>query len=230
MHLKFIMRHVLILLFSLFVANSYGQEIELQGRYGASFIGAESINFVGKDSFYFSGFYCTHGVYGKGVCEIRNEKLYLYFEKSKAKKTIEPKKAPIIQKIFSHDSVQIVNITCLDNNSLPIPFATVQLNRKNKTIIGTITDTAGQASFKIEKNEIPIKIITSSIGFNGRQIIIDSLSSYEIKIIHTKNEMLDKELNNGETYVYEIEELMEDLILMRPENSRERFRKYRKEL
>ncbi len=154
----------------------------------------------------------------------------MFFEKSKAKKNLEPEKAPIIKKIFSRDSVRIVNVTCLDNNSLPIPFATVQLNRKNKSTIGTITDTAGQASFKITKNEIPIKIITSSIGFNGRQIIIDSLSNYEIKILHTKNEMLDKELNNGETYVYEIEELSEDLISMRPENSRERFRKYRKKL
>ncbi len=78
------MRHLLIFLFSLFVTNSYGQEIELQGRYGASFIGGESINFVGKDSFYFSGFYCTYGVLEKGyvkletrnsICSLKNQKL-----------------------------------------------------------------------------------------------------------------------------------------------------------
>ena len=222
------MRQFLTFLLTFLIANSYGQEIEIQGRYGASFIGGESINFVGKDSFYFSGFYCTYGVYGKGLCEIRNDKLYLYFEKSKTKKTKEPEKPSIVTKVSSIDSFRVLTITCLDNKSLPIPFATVQLNRKNKSTIGMITDTSGQASFRISKNEIPIKILTSYIGFNSRQLILDSLSSYDIKIFHTQDEMLDKELKNGEIYVYEIEDLSEELISMRPENSRERFRKYRK--
>jgi hypothetical protein len=221
---------LMMFLFFLITLNSYGQGIELKGSYGASFIGGESINFVGKDSFYFSGFYCTNGVYGKGLCEIRNDKLYLYFEKSKTRKTEELEKASLVTKISNNDSLRIINITCLDNNSLPISFATVRLNRKNKSTIGTITDTSGQASFRITKNEIPIKILTSYIGFNSRQLILDSISSYEIKIFHSKNEMLDKELRNGEIYVYEIEDLSEEIISMRPENSRERFRKYRKKM
>jgi hypothetical protein len=224
------MRQILIFLFFSITANSYGQEIELQGYYGASFIGGESINFVGKDSFYFSGFYCTYGVYGKGICEIRNDKLYLHFEKSKIKKTKEPERAPIITRINNTDNLSILNISCFDNNSISVPFVTVELNRKQKTTIGTISDTLGQVSFKINKDEFPIKIKTSTIGYIGRQIILDSLSSYDIKIFHTKNEMLDKELKNGEIYIYDIESLAEDLILMRPENSRERFRKYRKKI
>lgn len=48
-----------IMLFLSFFARA--REIELLGTYGASFIGGESIEFVGKDSFYFGGFYCTWG-------------------------------------------------------------------------------------------------------------------------------------------------------------------------
>src|SRR5215213_9685036 len=143
------MKPLLFILLIVFLKKSYGQEIELQGRYGASFIGGESIEFVGKDSFYFGGFYCTYGVHGKGRCEIRNNYLYLYFEKSKAKVNTGFIKSPDITKVKSFDSVAILNITCIGTNDSPIAFATIQLRRKGKTSIGTISDSLGHASFII---------------------------------------------------------------------------------
>jgi hypothetical protein len=222
------MRVFLFILCFFFLTNSYAQDIELQGRYGASFIGGESIEFVGKDSFYFNGFYCTYGVQGKGRCEIRNNHLYLYFEKSKTKSIKDSAKLPVIKRIDNGDSISEINITCVDNNSVPISYATVQLKIKNKATLGTITDTSGQASFSIKKSEMPIILETPAIGFETRQINIDRYASYNIQIFHAKSDLFEKELNSGEVFVYEIEDLSEDLILMRPEKSRERFRKYRK--
>ena len=50
------MKLILILLSIFFIQNTYAQEVELKGKYSASFMGAETINFVGKDSFYLMDF------------------------------------------------------------------------------------------------------------------------------------------------------------------------------
>src|SRR4030095_4724403 len=221
------MRTLLTFLSFFILTFSFGQEIELRGKYGASFIGGETIEFVGRDSFYFDGFYCTYGVHGKGRCEIHNNYLYLYFEKSKAKVNRDFIKAPDIAKVKSSDSVAILNITCIGANYTPIAFATIQLRRKGKTSIGTMSDSLGHASFIVKKNDFPITIETSAVGFEPKQVNLEEYSRYNIKIFH-KDVLINKELNNGEVFVYEIDELSEDLISMRPDNSRERFRKYRK--
>jgi hypothetical protein len=223
------MRTFLTSLSFFILTTSFGQEIELQGKYGASFIGGETIQFVGKDSFYFNGFYCTYGVHGKGRCEIRNNYLYLYFEKSKAKVNKDLVKSSEITKIQTIDSAALVNITCFDNSNKPISFATVQLKRKNKTAIGTISDSLGHVAFTIRKNDLPFIIETSAVGFEPKKVVLEDYFSYNVRIFH-KDVLIDKELTNGEVFVYEIDELSEELISMRPENSREQFRKYKKKL
>lgn len=206
----------------------YGQEIELQGKYGASFIGGETIEFVGKDSFYFNGFYCTYGVHGKGRCEIKDNYLYLYFEKSKIKSKKDSMKAPVITQIDNIDAIGILNISCVDNTGEPIPYTTIRLLGKNKTSIGVLTDSSGQASFTIKPGDLPIILETSCVDFESNKLNIESYAGYNIKIFHNKNELIDKELNNGEVFAYEIEDLTEELITMRPGKSSERFRKYQK--
>jgi hypothetical protein len=211
----------------LILSKSFGQEIELQAKYRASFIGAETIEFVGKDSFYFTGFYCTYGVHGKGRCEIRNNFLYLFFEKSKAKVNKDLVKLPEVKKVKSSDSVDILNISCIGANGNPIAFATIQLRSKGRAPIGTISDSLGHASFFVRKNDLPLTIETSAVGFEPMQIRLEECSSYNIKI-YNKEVLVDKELNNGEVLVYEIDELSENLISMRPQTFRDRFRAYRK--
>jgi hypothetical protein len=217
------MRPLLSFFFLFSTANSYGQEIELQGRYGASFIGGESIEFVGKDSFYFGGFYCTYGVHGKGHCEIRNNYLYLYFEKNKTKTKIDSLKPATIIKTVNVDSISEIKITVVDNNEIPIPYATVEIESAKSLKTGTTADTLGQATIKIKNNSSPIVIKTSAIGIEPGHLTLDNGSNYTIKLFHRQNNLFDKELNNGEVFVYEIDELSEDLILMRPQNSSERF-------
>src|SRR5215218_10556576 len=222
------MKPLLFILLIVFLKKSYGQEIELQGRYGASFIGGESIEFVGKDSFYFGGFYCTYGVHGKGRCEIRNNYLYLFFEKSKTKTKIDALKPAIINETLSSDSVSELQITIVDNNDIPIPYASVEIERGKSAKIGTMADTSGIAIFKITNNSWPIVVRTSAVGIEPGYLKVESGSNYTIKLFHRQNDLADKELNNGEVFVYEIDELTEDLILMRPQKSAEPFRKYRK--
>jgi hypothetical protein len=223
------MRVLLTSLSFFILTTSFGQEIELKGEFGASFIGGETIKFVGKDSFYFNGFYCTYGVNGKGRCEIRNNYLYLYFERSKSDKSNELVRSPEITAIQTADSVAVINITCVENNNQPVSFATVQFKRNNKAAIGTIADSMGRVSFTMRKNDIPFIIETSAVGVEPKQVVLKSYSSYNIRIFH-KDVLVDKELKSGEVFIYEIDELSEALISMRPENSREEFRKYRKKL
>jgi hypothetical protein len=223
------MKTLLSCLIFFVLTNSFGQTIELQGKYGASFIGGETIEFVGKDSFYFNGFYCTYGVHGKGRCDIRGNYLYLYFEKSNSKADTNSTKPTELTKTETNDSIAVVNITCVDNNNKPVSYATIELKRKSETAIGTISDSLGYASFSIKKNDIPFIIESSAIGFERKQVVLQGYANYTIKVFH-KAVLTDTELNNGEVFVYEIDELSEDSISMRPENSREKFRKYRKKL
>lgn len=208
---------------------SFGQEIELKGKYGASFIGGETIEFVGTDSFYFSGFYCTNGFHGKGRCEIRNSYLYLYFEKAKGKDNKDSVKSQEITRTQTNDSVTVVNIKCVKADGSPVPYSTVQLTRNRKATIDKVSDSLGYVSFEIRKNDMPLTIKTLVIGSVPKEIKIEDYGSYNIRIF-PKEILFDEELNSGEVFVYEIDELSEDLILMRPESSREPFRKYRKRL
>jgi len=57
-------------------------------------------------------------------------------------------------------------------------------------------------------------------------VTLDRSSNYDIKLYHLLESSLDDEISNGQTYVYEIDELSEDLIRMRPQRSREKFREY----
>jgi hypothetical protein len=210
-----------------FYLPSKGQEIELQGRYAASFIGGESINFVGKDSFYFSGFYCTNGVYGCGRCEIRDNLLILYFSKDKSRYKTDPLKQAIISRQETADSFSVVRIGLLNNDAFPVSFATVEATGEGPFKSSMSADSAGQAEFSIDNKFFPLMITSSAIGINPGKLKLTQAGNYQIKLFHS-NYQVDKELNHGEVYMYEIDELSEDLLLMRPNKSSEPFRKYRK--
>ena len=218
----------LIFILSLFcTAQSFGQEIELQGKYSASFLGAETIDFVGKDSFYFYGFYCTNGLTGKGRCEILNNYLYLNFEKKKSLSFIDTFHIDKIEKTQSLDSFAIFKIICLDNLGAPLPLTTVTINKKGKATIGTTSDTYGNAQLKIRKNNFPIEINVSAVGIKTKKIILTEPSNYSLKTF-SENVDINEKLENGEQFIYEIEDLTEDLISMRPKNGGGPFRKYKR--
>lgn len=162
------MHRILLIIFCFTVTTSYGQEIELQGRYSAGWLGAEHIDFVGKDSFYFGGFYCTYGVHGKGRCEIKNNYLYLYFEKRA--KIIDPLKPPIITKSKNHDAFSVIQLTVVDNNGIPVRNAAINLVSIKFAKFGAIADTLGKAIIKIQNNDFPVILKTSAIGIEPGRV------------------------------------------------------------
>lgn len=89
------------------------------------------------------------------------------------------------------------------------------------------TNGYGKASFAIKKNHLPVTIRTLSADYTSNPVSVTAYSGYYIRIFH-KRMPFDNLLDNGEVFVYEIEELSEDLISMRPEHSKGRFIKYRK--
>jgi len=211
----------------LFVVKASGQDIELLGRYGASFgAGGESIEFVGKDSFYFRGDYLRDPFHGKGRCEIRNNYLYLFFAKNNDKPEKEIRKPAIINRLNNNDSISRIQLTVLDNKDQLIYYATAYVETNRGVGVGAYTISAGKVTMEISNNAFPILIRTNANGFVTNGVTLDRSSNYEIKLYHLLESSLDEEINNGQIYVYEIDELSEDLILMRPQRSREKFREY----
>jgi hypothetical protein len=219
-----IMKLFLIVTSLVFLSNAYGQEVELKGRYGASFLGTESIEFVGKDSFYFNAFYCIEGFNGKGRCEIRDNYLYLFFENDNRKSdTIRP---AIIIPSKNTDSISTIQLTLVDNYDKPVPYTTVEVVTDKGVQPGSYIAPEGHTQLRIRNDVFPIVLKTSALGFNRVNLQLDSSSNYAITLYHTYFDF-NHVLNKGQTWVYEIEELSEDLIVMRPKSGGE-FRKYRK--
>ena len=96
-------------------------------------------------------------------------------------------------------------------------------------IAGSMADDSGLAKFKVDRVNFPNTVNTSAVGVDPVKIVLSGFANYTIKVLHQWLHVDDKELNNGEVYIYEIDELSEDSILMRPKDSNERFRNYRKQ-
>jgi len=224
------MRKLLLLLALARFTGSSGQQIDLQGKYLASFSGRETIEFAKKDSFYFVGFYSSFRVHGKGRCDISGSYLYLYFEKSKNKAATDSIPPAQITKEETRDGFCTINVTCVDNEGNPMPYASVVLKKDGKMIAGSAGDDTGLSKFKVDRLQLPITVNTSAVGVEPVKIVLSDAASYSIKVHHRWLHVDDKELNNGEVYIYEIDELSEDSILMRPKGSKEGFRNYRKQL
>ena len=222
------MRH-----FSLFIAFFLskvllGQEIELVGRYGASFLGGETIDFKSNDSFYFNGFYCTYGVHGKGTCEIKNGYLYLYFQKGKTRKILDTLRKPIIATGKCSQDSCLVRLDVVANSDISIPYASIEISKARNIKRSTMTDSTGFIALYFRPQDFPLALKTSGVGLISNSIKLDSFGNYSIKLFHRLTSIIDKEFNNGEIWVYEIGDIDDQVIEMRPRNSPERFRKYKK--
>ena len=221
------MKLILILLSIFFIQNTYAQEVELKGKYSASFMGAETINFVGKDSFYFDGFYCINGVKGKGRCEIRNNYLILNFEKAKPKTRIDSLQLDEIETSISLDSFSVLKINCLNTNGDATQYFNVMVTKNGKNITSYAANNNGLAELKIKKSIYPLELKITGIGIVTKTITLKAPLNYTLKLIHDENNDIEI-LNKGEQMVYEIEELTEELITMKPKGSNGKFYKYRR--
>ena len=223
------MRYFIFLYFLFMTVYSGAQGFEINGTYTAGFMGVERIDFVGKDSFYFNGFYCSDGLKGKGVCEIRDNYLILNFENSNGKVKKIPRPA-VIQSKNSEDSIADIRITVFFNDGTPVPFADVEISGKERIISKTISDKNGFVSFpKISSGYFPMYIETAGYKMiEPVKIELKEFADYTITIFHNDHSLKDNTLNSGEQYIYEIDTLTEDIIRMRPQYSPEPFREYKR--
>jgi len=222
------MKFYLSFLSVLILQQSNGQEVELQGRYGASFLGAETIEFVGKDSFYFHGFYCLDGVKGKGRCEIRNNYLYLYFENKKPETEKNRPRSAFISKTLLVDSFVNFQLKMVDENDIPIAFGSVVIENVGTRKFEMSTDSSGSVVFILRVNSNPIIIRTTSIGIESGYLELENGYNYSVKLVHQKDSLIGQELNKGEILIYEIADLSEELITMRAAKTSGTFRTYRR--
>jgi hypothetical protein len=204
------------------------QQIELLGSYSASFIGGETITFTGIDSFYFNGFYCTNGVYGRGKCEITDGNLYLYFSTEREiKKELRKHE---VQQVKTPDSKKLVEISCLMMDGLRIGRATVNVKLQNGIEIPYLSDSTGYIKIAIAADEFPITISTSAIGSETTAITLKDAADYSLKIFHRDYfEAVIKNLRSGEVFVYEIKDVSPGKIVMR-RGTKGQYYEYKKQL
>lgn len=219
------MRYILFLLFFSISTHSVAQ-VELLGEFVTGFrgMGYECFNFVGKDSFYFDAVYCAEIVRGKGRCEIRGNMLYLYYEKASEK---DSTKLPEITISDNKDGIAELNIQCVNLHSDPIAFGTVQIRKSNGKSITVFCDSAGRAYYRINIAELPIELETQLLGATTQKLRIDSLGDYNVRIF-LENDLYIETLNKGEVRSYEIDEVSEDEIMMKPAKTTGEYRRYTK--
>ena len=219
-HLRhpYCMKQLLLFLFLAFVQTTYGQKIKLQGCYTAKFLGSETIEFKGNDSFYFNGFYCTYAIRGKGTWKIRKNCLYLLFEKNNNPALTPATNCSSIHKTLNTDSTFTIDIVVLDKQHNPIPFARVVMQSGSHDTCSAITDTTGKTRLKSKSSTLPIKISISALGFEPECINIQEAANYNIQICQTQSSF-EKIWYDGQVIVYKIDECTSDYILLRPKKS-----------
>lgn len=216
------MRYILFVLFFFMATGSFAQ-VELLGRYTANFsMGSESIKFVGKDSFYFEAFYCGEIVRGKGRCEIRDNFLYLFFEKDSQEENA--KRKPVIEISDNKDGEFVLHISCVDINSKPIAQATVRIRKGNGATTTIYCDNDGKAVYKTNGVLLPLQIETTAVGYKIEKMQIDSAADYNIVIRHEDT----FEEVKGKDWAYEIDELSEDVIVMKRAKTAGEYRRFTK--
>lgn len=214
------MRYLLCIVMLIMYTGLYGQEIELLGKYHYASLGAETIEFRGMDSFYLNSFWCTSGREGKGTCAIHNNCLYLYFEK----------KAPVNKSnkfaINSKPSETAASIrfTVIDEDSIQLVATMIRIKKSSGTEILNYTDNQGQLTVKLQQRDFPVVVTISSIGYGEQQIKLDSAADYTVQAL--LESYVIEQLVNGEVYVYEMGDVSEDVIELRPQGAKGKFWKY----
>ena len=220
------MRRVLLYVFLFFSAlATRGQEVELQGKYVFGNVATEVIEFVGKDSFYFTGFYCGLIVEGRGRCEIRGNYMYLMYEKETEAERLRNLRRPIISYQQEAGFHATINFNCIYSDTLPLGGAIIEVLSNNTIIDSVFADHRGQAKLHIRAEKFPIRIKTAAVGVLSKEFEITQAANYSVTIFHLEN---IRELDiKGKVDVYEIAELNEDMIEMRKLRTT-RYQQYRR--
>jgi hypothetical protein len=223
-------RIVQIVILSLFSICAAGQRVKLSGKYSAFFIGSETIQFAGRDSFYFSGFYCNYGYGGKGRYEIRDDLLHLYFERSGRKKKSETVSAHLITRLSESETAANVYIESIYSQQWPLSSITVEAIFAGRPLESVMADSNGRAKLVISNRVFPITVRFTALGLQTEEIKIDSAANYSLKVFHRQHQDWPfTQLNKGQQFIFEIQKLSVDTIKMRRAEGNGDFYEYIKE-
>ena len=222
------MKTILLFLFLLSQYPLTAQTVELEGNYSVftnPHLSAESIEFRGTDSFYYRLFACGEGASGRGVCEIVNNYLYLYFSKEPiGGKTATPGKTIPEDRTPNGDYTIRLHIF-EEKYGDPVPFAQAVVKGKR---LGAIANASGDVLLKLSPLMFPAVIGISATGYVQKEIMLSNAKNYEISVQLNPSSAQDKVLSNGEVYKYELGEISEDSFEARPAGSKEKFLLYKK--
>jgi hypothetical protein len=204
-----------------------GQEVKLLGTFSNNLDGTESITFVGKDSFYYSHSEFEYYSKGRGRCEIIDDRLYLYFENARTKQNAGANKAVIVRN-GNADSMALINLQCLDITGSAIEGATIEIISAGRGGTGYLTDSAGFARMEIATGKFPLQLNVTALHVESEIIKIDTAADYSVQIIHRDHKNGFTRFNQGQTLVYEIKQLGEELVVIRPLGGNRKYREYKK--
>jgi hypothetical protein len=135
--LKITVMRFLVLFALLFICSSADAQTEVPpGRYDASFgLFGASIQFQGKDSFYYHFSWCQGFATGKGNYYIRGKLLYLFFEKAAPEEqdyySIVIRKPYLPERKINSGQMEVYEIESINQDAITIrlhhagnPFAT----------------------------------------------------------------------------------------------------------
>ena len=219
------MKFIFPIVFFLFSNTAYSQVLELQGIYHGK--NGERITFMGKDSFHFEQNECKSTNYGKGKCRIVNDLMYLNFEKSINEKELGESFYISKSTRKNIDNATTINFIAIDNKGELVKSITTKTEYEKEKII-RITNDSTFKEILIKKTKDSIKFTIDSLGFKSIISKLESGYNYKIILHIIRTETFDIKYNKGEKFVYEIEEISENSILMRHKNSKEGFVEYRK--
>jgi hypothetical protein len=221
---------VQIVILSLFTVCASGQQLKLSGKYSASIFGSETIQFAGRDSFYFNCFYYDYGYRGKGRYEIRDDLLYLYFERSGRKKKTETVRSNMITRLGVSETAANIYIESIYSEQWPLSDISVEAIYAGRPLESVRADSSGKAKLVISNRVFPITVRLTALGLQTEEIKIDSAANYSLKVFHRQHQDWPfTQLNKGQLYVFEIQKLSVDTIEMRRAEGNGDFYKYIKE-
>jgi hypothetical protein len=204
-----------ILIFFIFPFLLFGQEIP-EGKYVCSSgFTHEEFNFKSNFNFEYVYSSCTGGKTGIGTYKIDRSQLLLSFANPKVNSS---SKTNSIKRQLTEKDTTNLHLTFLDSNDLTkIPGVIISYKRKsNGEICGTSSNFEGNASLKVENNELPVELEVRFIGAKTKNLKIDKNGDYIIEYI-LNFEFLEQFVE-GETLKFRVDEFDDEKLVLKGKN------------
>lgn len=162
--------------FCSFSNNSFAQNLN-KGKfsYSGGFEGS-AIIVKSHNRFEYNSWSCTGGNRGSGHYTIKDSTLCLVFENEHKIDSM----LTIIYESTNTDSTEIlISFKDQEDKKFIDEGVAIYVKKNNKTIGGTYSSSQ-VSTIKIPNNSLPISLDIKSVGYNNRQIKIDSNGKYEI--------------------------------------------------